>query len=280
MGSDPSTAALLALLEHVPGAVSRRRDGLRRQRDPEAILQRELGLFAGAAIADAEARLQTWKRRGWGVVSIADGGYPELLRETAEPPPLLFIAGELRAGDRRAVAVVGTREPSPEGRALAAELTRALLTAGYSVVSGLAAGIDAVVHQTALDAGGRTVAVIGSGLGHCYPPQNAGLQRRIAADGAVVSQFLPSERPSRRSFPLRNAVMSGLTLATVIVEASATSGTRVQARSALSQGRRLLLMPELLVNEWARDLVGRPGVTVLDGAAAVIGALGPEAVAA
>jgi len=273
MGSDPSTAALVALLEHAPAAVARLSGGCPRQADTEAILERELGLFAGAAIAGAEARLQAWRNRGWSVVSISDDRYPGLLRETAEPPPLLFIAGELRADDRRAVAVVGTREPSARGRALAAELTRTLLAAGYTVVSGLAAGIDAVAHRTALDAGGRTLAVIGNGLEHRYPPQNAGLQRWIEADGAVVSQFLPSARPSRRSFPLRNATMSGLTLATVIVEASAASGTRVQARAALSQGRRLLLMPALLANAWARDLVGHPGVQVLDNAPAVIGAL-------
>jgi DNA processing protein len=197
-----------------------------------------------------------------------------LLRAVDEAPPLLFTAGGLCGSDDRAVAVVGTREPSHRGRALAAELTRTLSASGYTVVSGLAAGIDTVVHQSALETGGRTIAVIGNGLEHAYPAQNAKLQRRIAAEGAIVSQFLPPARPSRRSFPLRNAVMSGLTLATVIVEASATSGTRVQARLALSQRRAVLLMPELLVNPWARDLVGRPGVQVLDGAATVITALG------
>ena len=270
MGSDTSTATLVALLEHAPAAVSR--EGIHRE-GGEAILERELGLFASAAIADAEAQLQQWQSRGWSVVSVFDDGYPCPLRGVADAPLLLFIAGQKWADDRRAVAVVGSREPTQQGCSLAAELTRCLAAAGYTVVSGLAAGIDTVVHRTSLDAGARTVAVIGSGLEHRYPPRNADLQERIEAEGAVISQFLPWTCPSRRSFPARNSVMSGLTVATVIVEASATSGTRVQARSAISQGRRVLLMSGLLVNDWARDLSGRGGVEVLDGAGAVVAAL-------
>ena len=273
MASGTPTAALVALLEHAPAAVSRDREQLRQERGAEAILERKLGLFASAAIADAEARLTEWRSRGWTVVSVLDDEYPCLLRGTADAPPLLFVAGEVRAGDRRAVAVVGSRRPTERGCSLAADLTCCLAVAGYTVVSGLAAGIDTVVHRAALGSGGRTIAVIGNGFEHCYPPQNAGLQRQIERDGAVVSQFLPSTRPSRRSFPTRNAVMSGLTVATVIVEASATSGTRTQARSALSQGRRVLLMEGLLVNDWARDLAGRVGVDVLGSPAAAVGAL-------
>ena len=281
MGSDSPTAALVALLEQVPAVASRERGRLRERGGAQAILERELGLFADAAIADAAGRLEGWRSRGWSVVSIGADAYPRLLGETAEAPPLLFIAGRLPPDEQPAVSVVGSRAPTRQGCALAAEVARLLARAGYCVVSGLAAGIDTVVHRTALDAGAPTVAVIGNGLEYSYPADNAGLQRQIAATGAVVSQFLPSTRPSRHSFPLRNAAMSGLTTATVIVEASATSGTRVQARSALSQGRRLLLMRGLLVNEWARELVGRPGVEVLDDGAAVIDALKqPLAVAA
>ena len=272
MGSDNSTAALVALLEHAPAGASGVHERIRRER-PEAILERELGLFASAEIANARTRLHEWRRRGWSVVSLLDDEYPMLLRDTAEAPALLFIAGALRAGDGRAVAVVGSRKPTRGGCSLAADLTRCLAAAGYTVVSGLAAGIDTVVHQTALVSGGRTIAVVGNGLDHCYPSQNARLQQRIEREGAVVSQFLPPTRPSRRSFPARNAVMSGLTLATVIVEASATSGTRAQARFALSQGRRVLLMERLLVNDWARDLARRDGVEVPRDAPAVLDAL-------
>ena len=273
MGSDTSTAALVALLEHCPTAASRDHERIGREHGAEAILERELGLFASAAIANAQTRLHGWQRRGWSVVSLLDDEYPVLLRGTAAAPVVLFVSGALRAGDGRAVAVVGSRKPTRRGCSLAADLTRCLAAAGYTVVSGLAAGIDTVVHQTALVSAGRTIAVIGTGLDHCYPPQNAHLQQRIEWEGAVVSQFLPPTRPSRRSFPSRNAVMSGLTVATVIVEASATSGTRAQARFALSQGRRVFLMEGLLVNEWARDLVGREGVEVLRAAPEVVDAL-------
>jgi DNA processing protein len=273
MGSDTSTAALVALLEHCPAAASREHERIRRERGAQAILERELGLFAGAAIADAQTRLHEWQRRGWSVVSLFDDEYPMLLRGTAEAPALLFVAGALRPDDGRAVAVVGSRKPTRRGCSLAADLTHCLAAGGYTVASGLAAGIDTVVHRTALGSGGRTIAVIGNGLDHCYPPQNAHLQQRIECEGAVVSQFLPPTRPSRRSFPSRNAVMSGLTVATVIVEASATSGTRAQARFALSQGRRVLLMEGLLVNDWARDLAGREGVDVLRAGPEVLEAL-------
>ena len=273
MGSDTSTAALVALLEHAPAELSRDHGAIQREGGAESILERELGLFASTAIVDAEARVYGWRSRGWSVVSILDHDYPALLRGAAEAPALLFIAGASQSSDRWAVAVVGSRHPTERGCSLAAALTRCLVGAGYTVVSGLAAGIDTVVHRTALDVGGRTIAVIGNGLEHCYPSQNAQLQQRIEHEGAVVSQFLPPTRPTRRSFPTRNVLMSGLTVATVIVEASATSGTRVQARSALSQGRRVFLMDCLLVNDWARDLAGRDGVEVLQSAPAVVGAL-------
>ncbi len=132
----------------------------------------------------------------------------------------------------------------------------------FTVISGLAAGIDTAAHRAALQAGGRTIAVIGTGLGRAYPPQNADLQREIASTGAVVSQFWPDAGPSRQSFPLRNSVMSGLTLATVIVEAAATSGARVQARLALAHGRPVFLADSLLSQVWARELADRPGTHV------------------
>jgi DNA processing protein len=114
-----------------------------------------------------------------------------------------------------------------------------------------------------LDCGGRTIAVIGTGLEHAYPPQNALLQRTIAEKGAVVSQFLPAAGPDRPNFPLRNAVMSGLALATLVVEASQTSGARIQLRSALAHGRPVLLAGALLDQRWARDFATRPGVHVV-----------------
>ena len=138
------------------------------------------------------------------------------------------------------------------------------------MVSGLAAGIDTAAHEAALAAGGRTVAVIGTGLRHSYPPENAALQRRIAAEGAVVSQFWPDAPPSRTTFPLRNAVMSGLALGTVVVEASFRSGARLQARLALAHGRPVFLWRAVLDEPWAREVAQRPGVHVIDEPAQVM----------
>jgi DNA processing protein len=132
------------------------------------------------------------------------------------------------------------------------------------VASGLAAGIDAAAHTATLDAGGRTLAVIGTGVDRVYPAAHTLLQRTIAERGAVISRFWPDHGPSRQSFRLRNGVMSGLTCVTVIVEASPTSGTRVQARLALAHGRPVCLVTNLLVQRWAQELAERPNVHICD----------------
>jgi DNA processing protein len=160
--------------------------------------------------------------------------------------------------------VVGARKATPQGLASAATIAQHLTDNGYTVVSGLAAGIDTAAHTAALARNGRTVAVIGTGLARCYPAQNAALQRRIAADCAVISQFWPDAPPSRRSFPMRNAVMSGFALATVVVEASDTSGARMQARLACAQGRPVFLLASLVQRQaWAKDYASRPGTHVV-----------------
>ena len=145
------------------------------------------------------------------------------------------------------------------------------MESGYTVNSGLATGIDAAAHIEALARGGRTVAVIGTGLGSCYPPQNTELQRQIACRGAVISQFWPDSPPRRENFPLRNAVMAGMSLATILVEASATSGARIQARLSLGYGRPVVLLDSLLGQQWARDLAERPGTQVVGSASEVPG---------
>ena len=219
---------------------------------------------AALLIEAAEAEIAGWRASGYRVLTVLDAGYPVNLRHVHDRPPLLFVAGELAAADRRSVAVVGARRASAAGLALTGTIAEHLVAAGYVVVSGLAAGVDTVAHSAALAAGGRTVAVIGTGLSHSYPAQNAELQRRIAAEGAVVSQFWPQQPPTRQSFPMRNAVMSGLALGTVIVEASVRSGARVQARRALDHGRPVFLARALLDQAWAQQLAARPGVHVFD----------------
>jgi DNA processing protein len=160
--------------------------------------------------------------------------------------------------------VIGSRDASPAGIRRAKAIVEHLVDSGYAVVSGLAAGIDSVAHTAALARGGRTVAVIGTGLRHCYPPQNAGLQRMITSEGAVISRFWPNVRPRRANFPMRNALMSGLARATVIVEAAQTSGARPQARFALAHGRPVFLLSPLLRQHWANELAARPGTYVVE----------------
>lgn len=203
--------------------------------------------------------LARWGREGIRMLTVLDPEYPDNLRAVHDRPPLIFVAGELRERDGRAVAVIGSRKASSGGLAKAREIARHLVDRGCTVVSGLAAGIDTAAHTAALTGGGRTVAVIGTGLHHAYPPENGALQHRIARHGAVVSQFWPQQGPTRRTFPARNAVMSGLSKATVIVEAGPTSGARGQARMALAHGRAVFLHSTLLPQEWARELAAKPG---------------------
>lgn len=204
-----------------------------------------------------------WHAQGMELITVLDPDYPENLRAVHDRPPLIFVAGRLDRADTRSLAVVGARQATAGGTRQAREIAEHLVDHRYTVVSGLAAGIDTAAHSAALARGGRTLAVIGTGLTRCYPPQNAALQRKLAADCAVISQFWPDAPPSRRSFPMRNAVMSGLTLATVVVEASQTSGARLQARLALGQGRPVFLLESLLEQEWAKEYAARPGTHVV-----------------
>lgn len=195
------------------------------------------------------------------VVTVLDPDYPTNLRAVHDRPALIFIAGHLPADEDRSVAIIGSRRASEAGRARARSVAHELGRRGYTIISGLAAGIDTAAHTAALDAGHRTVAVIGTGLRHSYPPGNAQLQRDIAGRGAVVSQFWPDSPPSRESFPARNATMSGLAAATAIIEASPRSGARIQARRALAHGRPVFIARELMSQDWARELAASPGVS-------------------
>ena len=198
------------------------------------------------------------------LVTVLEPDYPPNLRAVHDRPPMVFVAGSLTPADARAVAVVGARKATHDGTKRASVIAEHLVDSGFTVVSGLAAGIDTAAHTAALARGGRTVAVIGTGLARSYPPQNQALQRRIASECAVISQFWPDAPPSRRSFPMRNAVMSGITLATVVIEASDTSGARMQARLALAQGRPVFLLASLVERQpWAREYAGRPGTHVV-----------------
>ena len=166
--------------------------------------------------------------------------------------------------DERAIAVVGTRQASDTGRATAIDVATRLAKSGITVVSGLADGIDTVAHRAALDAGGRTIAVFGTGIDRVFPNSNRELARDVARSSACVSQWWPGQGGTRWTFPLRNIVTSGLSLGTLVVEASGTSGAKLQAEDARRHGRRLLLLEHLVTSQpWAEALVKEPGVHVV-----------------
>jgi DNA processing protein len=229
----------------------------------------QASLFAVTPADDVEKAatdLDRWERAGIRMVSVLDESYPSNLRMIHQRPPVLFLRGSQDARDATSVAVVGTRQATPHGIEQARVLATGLAERGIPVISGLAAGIDSAAHTAALAAGGRTVAVIGTGIDRVYPQENADLQEKIASRGLVISQFLPGSPPTKMSFPMRNAVMSGYALATVVVEAAYRSGARMQARLALQHGRHVFLLRSLLDHDWAQGYAARPGVTVVDNA--------------
>jgi DNA processing protein len=227
--------------------------------------------------ADVERQrgvIQDLYERGIRIVTILDDAYPLNLRAIYNRPPMLFVRGSLQPDDERAIAVVGTRSASPEGLKLAGGLATQLALSRVTVLSGLARGIDTAAHRAALSAGGRTIAVMGTGLNTVYPPENQELAEQIAERGALVSQFWPDAPPTKFSFPMRNVVMSGMSFGTVVIEASETSGARMQARFALEHGKRVFLVEQLVMKqEWARKYAEHPSTTVVHSVDDILGAL-------
>lgn len=217
-----------------------------------------------ADLAPALDALSAWSKSGLHMTTILDDDYPEQLREIQEMPPFLFWQGN-REMDARAASVVGSRDASALGLSFASEVARRLVESGFAVIAGLARGIDTEAHRAALASGGRTVAVIGTGIRKYYPAENRDLQDRIAKEGLLLSQFWPDASPTKQSFPIRNAVMSGYGCASIIVEASERSGTRSQARRAIAHGRPVIIRRSVLEQaEWARVLEPMPSVYVVD----------------
>lgn len=218
-----------------------------------------------AAHQQAVDDLTAWSAAGYRMVGILDPAYPARLREIHQAPPFLFASGLLLADDP-AIAIVGSRNASDLGIEIATSIATALASANVTVLSGLASGIDTAAHTAALAVGGRTVAIIGTGIAKQYPAANRRLQNEISKTGLVLSQFWPDAPPQKHNFLMRNAVMSGYGRATIVVEAGEQSGARAQARMAVEHGRPVILTDNVVANnEWARALVNRPGVTVASG---------------
>ncbi|MEO6087306.1 MAG: DNA-processing protein DprA [Umezawaea sp.] len=212
------------------------------------------------------------------LITVLDEDFPSTLRLIHNAPPFLFVRGHFTDADLRSVAVVGTRKASEDGIRRAGRMARELVRRNVTVVSGLAAGIDTAAQTAALEAGGRTIAVIGTGINRYYPAENRQLADRIATEGhgAVVSQFWPAASATRMSFPLRNITMSGIAQGTVVIEAGSTSGAKMQARVALEHGKKVFLIKSLTEQqEWARTYVETRGAVQVEDVDAVATALAP-----
>jgi len=197
---------------------------VRKQVNLEVVMQR---------VADSGVQVITWD----------DAIYPRRLKEIDQPPPVLFVRGSINVEDDWAVSVVGTRRVTPYGRQVASEIARYLAQNGVTVVSGLARGVDAIAHQTAMQAGGRTLAILGSGVDTIYPPEHRKLAEDISRQGAVISDYPLGTQPESRNFPPRNRIIAGLSLATIVVEAGETSGALITAEFAVEQGRDVFSVP-------------------------------------
>jgi DNA processing protein len=183
------------------------------------------------------------KENGIGFVMLEDEAYPEALRRIPDPPPLLYVRGELRPDDALALAIVGGRSSTYYGNSQAARFSRDFAGRGITVVSGLARGVDTAAHRAALEAGGRTIAVVGSGLLDVYPPDNELFALDVAENGAVISEFTLETPGVARNFPQRNRLISGLSLGVLVIEATLRSGSLITARMAADQGREVFALP-------------------------------------
>ncbi len=241
-----------ALLEHF-GDLERAWEA-----SPEALLASGIGpqsvrrLIESRVSIDPDDELEKLERAGVDVLTWLDESYPPLLRQADHAPPVLYIRGRLEPADRDAVAVVGTRRPTPYGQTAARDLAATLAVHGVTVVSGLARGIDAYAHRAALEAGGRTLAVLGSGLDEVYPAEHRRLAEEIATRGALLTDYALGTRPEAANFPPRNRIISGLARAVVVVEAGEESGALITARFAADQGRDVFAVPGSIYNRASR----------------------------
>ena len=208
-------------------------------------LQRDAidGIVGFSQWAEVDIDLKRIANAGITVVRYTDAVYPARLRTIADPPPVLYVKGALTEADDKAVAIVGSRSASDYGRRVARDLARGLASFGFTVVSGMARGIDGMAHETALNCHGRTIAVLGSGVERAYPPEHHKLYQRIAEQGAVISEFPMATKPMAFNFPARNRLISGLSLGVVVVEATEKSGSLITASLAVDQGREVFAVP-------------------------------------
>ena len=208
-----------------------------------------LGLKLIERIAQARQNVdleKLWAKieaQGIQILTWEDEAYPQRLKEIDQPPPVLYVRGDYLPDDLFAVAIVGTRRVTAYGRQITEELAAFLAANGITVISGLARGVDAVAHQTALKSGGRTIGVLGSGVDKIYPPEHRAMAEKMMEQGAILSDYAPGTPPDASNFPPRNRIISGLSLAVVVIEAGETSGALITAEFAAEQGREIFAVP-------------------------------------
>jgi DNA processing protein len=216
----------------------------------------------GRALAEAEAEMKRVAEAGGLVLSFEDEAYPWRLREIYDPPAVLWVCGDVRVLARAGIAVVGTRQPSPYGAGMAELLSRDLANRGLAIFSGMARGVDTAAHKGALDAGGKTVAVWGTGIDVVYPKENKKLAENIVAGGgAIVSEYPLGTFPAPQNFPVRNRILSGMSVGVLVIEAGEYSGTRITARCAMEQNRDVYAVPGNVTNKnaWGPNTLIKQG---------------------
>ncbi len=198
---------------------------------------------------DIEKQLKGSDRTGMRVVAYTDAGYPAPLKEIPDSPIVLYMKGEYLPEDRYAIAVVGSRKHTDYGEAVVQKLAGGLAASGFTIISGLARGIDTLAHKSTLAARGRTIAVLGTGLDVYYPAENKGLMEKISRSGCVISEFPPGTKPNRENFPRRNRLISGLSMGVLVVEATVDSGSLITAACALEQNKEVFAVPGNITSE-------------------------------
>jgi DNA processing protein len=232
---------------------------------------------ANAAQPQIERQVEVLQRLDAQVISLNDPGYPALLATLYDPPPILYVRGEAALLQQAQLAIVGSRKFSPPGRRAALELSGALVRAGLHVCSGLAIGIDQAAHRGALDAGGKTLAVMATGLDVVYPGRHRGLAEEVVQSGCLLTEFPPGARPLRQRFPQRNRIISGLSLGVLIAEAALRSGSLITARTAMEQGREVFALPWSMYHPGGRGCLAliRDGAKMVQGIEDILEELGP-----
>jgi DNA processing protein len=213
-----------------------------------------IGISRARSIAEfslwdaVEKQIEVIDREGIQAVHIGDSAYPDMLKEIADPPVVVYVRGDIRPQDRYAIAIVGSRNLTHYGEAVAEKISEELACMGFTIVSGMARGVDSISHRSAIKSGGRTIAVLGSGVDVPYPPENRALMKRIIEAGYVMSELPPGSPPDKENFPKRNRLISGLSLGVLVVEATSKSGALITARCALDQGREVFSVPGSVIS--------------------------------